>query len=379
MSEYQYYEFAAIDRPLTEEEMNDLGNLSSRAEITPTSFTNVYHYGNFRGDPKKMMEKYFDFFVYVANWGTYRSMIRVPNWALDRKQLTPYLDGEVVSLHEAGDNLIVDFDARDEEPPGEWMEGEGWLQSQRPVRDLLLAGDLRPFYLGWLRAAIQGALDDDDVEPPVPPGLGKLSAALKSFAEFLRIDIDLISAAASGNNEGAAHAGPSQHDYAAWIATLDNDRKNAWLLQLLEGEGAKARAEALRVFHKSKTKSGRTGTDECTAPGRTVGELFAAADVLREKRLARERERAEKAKADARKKQLDQLAARESAAWKEVDSLLSASTARKHETAITLLSDLRDVAARRGRIDEAQERIEQYRQRFSRRHSLMRRFREAGL
>ena len=33
MSEYQYYEFRAIDRPLDEEEIDELGELSTRAEI----------------------------------------------------------------------------------------------------------------------------------------------------------------------------------------------------------------------------------------------------------------------------------------------------------------------------------------------------------
>jgi hypothetical protein len=55
-----------------------------------------------------MMEKYFDFFMYLANWGSYHLMIRVPNWALNRRQLKPYLDGEVVSLHEVGDNRFRD-------------------------------------------------------------------------------------------------------------------------------------------------------------------------------------------------------------------------------------------------------------------------------
>ncbi len=36
MSEYQYYEFVAIDRPLSKGEMADLRALSTRAEITPT-------------------------------------------------------------------------------------------------------------------------------------------------------------------------------------------------------------------------------------------------------------------------------------------------------------------------------------------------------
>jgi hypothetical protein len=67
MSEYQYYEFQAIYRPLTQREMAELRALSTRAEITPNRFVNVYHYGDFRGDPRALMEKYFDAFLYVAN------------------------------------------------------------------------------------------------------------------------------------------------------------------------------------------------------------------------------------------------------------------------------------------------------------------------
>jgi hypothetical protein len=51
MSEYQYYEFQAIDRPLTKQEMAEVRSLSTRATITPTRFVNVYHWGNFKGDP----------------------------------------------------------------------------------------------------------------------------------------------------------------------------------------------------------------------------------------------------------------------------------------------------------------------------------------
>ena len=35
MSEYQYYEFLAIDRPLTKDEIGELRKLSTRATITP--------------------------------------------------------------------------------------------------------------------------------------------------------------------------------------------------------------------------------------------------------------------------------------------------------------------------------------------------------
>lgn len=38
MSEYQYYEFRAIDQPLDEKAIQALRHLPSRAQITPASF-----------------------------------------------------------------------------------------------------------------------------------------------------------------------------------------------------------------------------------------------------------------------------------------------------------------------------------------------------
>ena len=60
MREYQYYEFFAIDRPLTSEEMVALRALSTRAHITSVSFTNEYNWGDFKGNPDKLMQRFFD-------------------------------------------------------------------------------------------------------------------------------------------------------------------------------------------------------------------------------------------------------------------------------------------------------------------------------
>jgi hypothetical protein len=40
MSEYQYYGFVAIDRPLSPQDLHALRAISSRATITPTHFSN---------------------------------------------------------------------------------------------------------------------------------------------------------------------------------------------------------------------------------------------------------------------------------------------------------------------------------------------------
>jgi len=71
MSEFKYYEFQAIDRPLTRLEMAELSKYSTRARITPTSFVNDYQWGNFKGNQDAWMERYFDAFLYLANWGTH--------------------------------------------------------------------------------------------------------------------------------------------------------------------------------------------------------------------------------------------------------------------------------------------------------------------
>lgn len=57
MSEYQYYEFLALDKPLTAEEKTYVESISSRVELTSTQAVFVYNYGDFRGEPKQLLEK----------------------------------------------------------------------------------------------------------------------------------------------------------------------------------------------------------------------------------------------------------------------------------------------------------------------------------
>jgi hypothetical protein len=124
LSEYQYYEFQAIDRALTEHEMKALRALSSRALITPASFANTYNYGDFRGNPAVLMEKYFDAFVYLANWGTREFMLRLPGQLLDLKRLPEFCPSQGCQAKTKGQNVILSFRSEDSEG-GDWEEGEG--------------------------------------------------------------------------------------------------------------------------------------------------------------------------------------------------------------------------------------------------------------
>ena len=232
MSEYQYYEFQALDKPLTKQQQKELRSLSSRAEITATSFVNEYNYGDFRGEPQKLMERYFDAFCYLANWGTRRLMFRLPKTVLDAQTARRYCHSDAASVTETADHVIIDL-CLERDPDDEWLEGSGLLAGMVQARSDLAAGDLRLLYLAWLlgiqRADEEDEDFEDETEPPVPAGLGELSAPLEAIAEFLEIYEDLLAVAA----EAGPQAGESQPGaLAAWVLTLPVTEKDTLLTML---------------------------------------------------------------------------------------------------------------------------------------------------
>jgi len=388
MSEYQYYEFRAIDRPLGGKEMEELRALSTRAEITPTSFTNTYHWGDFKGKPAALMDRYFDAFVYVANWGTHRLMLRIPQRFLDIDTVKVYCDGEVVSVTARGDHVVLECSSQDDSG-GEWTEGEHWMPSLVSIRDELMRGDLRALYLGWLASFPERGWDADneDVgerEPPVPPGLAKLSAPLRALADFLRVDDKLLEVAATGS-AGEPATAPSHAEMVRWVQTLPTADKDAYLVRFLAEEGdVLLRAEFSKRFREAAAPRGRGRAR--AGERRTVEELLAARAALVEEKsrkaaeqAARERTRREQAQAEARAKYLDQLALSEPATWRAVEQLIATKRPKDYDQAVTLLVDLRDLADRSGRTEEAAKRIRELRQRHTNKPSLLKRFEERKL
>src|SRR5271166_7037169 len=107
MSEYQYYEFQAVDRPLTAAEQKELRALSTRARITATSFVNSYEWGDFKGDPSRLIDQMFDLHLYLSNWGSRRFFLRLPKKLVDRIWLKGVLsEVDCVKTRIVGDHLV---------------------------------------------------------------------------------------------------------------------------------------------------------------------------------------------------------------------------------------------------------------------------------
>jgi hypothetical protein len=273
MSEYQCYEFVALERPLTAKQMAELRTVSARAEITPTRFWNEYHWGDFKGESAKLVARYFDAHVYFANWGTRRLMLRLPRKLVATKSLRPYFVGDAARASSTGTHVIVDL-CSDEEGPDYYDEADdGLLTTLTPLRTELMGGDFRVAYLAWLLALQAGEVEEDAIEPPLPPGLSDLTAAQRAMVEFLRLDRDLLTAA------GAASPARSDDSAAArrWVHALAPREKDNWLERAIKEPHLPLGTELLGAFrHQTKSPP--------RPRGRRVAELLATAEELRVKR-----------------------------------------------------------------------------------------------
>lgn len=376
MSEYQYYEFVAIDRPLDARQQEELRALSTRARITSTRFVNVYHWGDFKGDPRLVMSRCFDAFLYLANWGTRQLMFRLPMSVLDVEVASRHAATDSACAWSAGDQVIMELTSENDD--GDWEEGaEDSLGSIIPVRAELAGGDRRLLYLAWLLSVDAGELGDNELEPTVPPGLATLSPALQTLVEFLRLDEDLLSVAAEASKP-LEPVEPSAAELTGWVTHLPEEEKDALLARLVSGEPSLG-VELARRFRGERDGSG----DENGC--RTAAELQGAARRFREQRTllaaqrrAQEQARRQHTRAAAREQHLTALAHRQEQAWEQIYAAIATRQAAQYDEAVGLLGDLRAVAEREERLETFGRRLVELRQQHSKKQSLLRRMERAG-
>ena len=378
MSEYQYYEFQAIDRPLSDADRQALRELSTRARITATSFTNEYHWGDLKADPVRLMERWFDLHLYLANWGTRRLMIRLPQRLVARSWLARFLrgaDGDMVRVRESGENLIVDIHSDDDEPHYSYEEDNtDCLAAIAPLRADVLAGDWRMFYLLWLTAVESGRLNDGDTEPL--PGIGPLTGALKAFADFFGIDADLVQAAA----ESPLHAGGgdlSEAEVRVLVAAIPDPEKTALLCRLVAGDPHIA-AELGRKVRDAAATAG-----DADASQRTVADLRARAAEIRKQaeaaeaaRIEAERQRRARAAEQERRARLVAVRRQGAAVWREIETEVEKRHAAGYDRALALLIDLRALAQEDAALEAFSDRVRSLRDRHSRKSRFIERLQQ---
>jgi hypothetical protein len=307
MSEYQFVHFLAMDRPLDEGQLVFVRRQSSRAEITPWEFTNEYPFGDLHGDAMAMLRRGYDVHLHYANFGIRRLLIRLPaGLPCDRRAFAAFRVSHCIEWHAdkkgRGGILHIKPEADAGTYDEELYDVDSLLPVLAKVRDLLIAGDLRPLYLAWLACNF----DEASLEPPVPAGLGKLPAALEAMADFYAVSDDLLAAAAERSPPLPKLASVDQ-TLKRWIAGQSPEALRRLVRRFLSRDSAATRAETLANI-RAEIGAPNWPTNE---PSRTLAQLRESASALHGRRLSEER-RAKDATRGKRLSAIGQIRARRS-------------------------------------------------------------------
>ena len=380
MSEYQYYEFLAIDKPLNENEINELRALSTRATITPVSFTNYNNWGDFKGNPDKLMQRYFDAHVYVANWMTAIFMVRLPIEALPKETAKTMEVPYILDFKATKTYWVITWSLEESENYDRFAteDGRGWMPRLAPVRDELLRGDLGSLYIGWLSSVNAEMMNDGEMEPLAGNGMGNLTAAQKALAEFLEVDPDLLAGAGMGS-PAARDDDISQKEMDEWIDDLPRDVVTAVLKQILEGKGQQAERSI-----KNRFASWRRGlqTNDTDAFRRTVGELRQNAEKACKIRLEKQkhdRKQREIKRREKRKAYLKNLSSDFPKAWESVREPVERGSGRGYDEACRALVDIAEAYDLFVTKKQFQKELKKFMTGHLRRKALIQRLVKAGI
>jgi hypothetical protein len=336
MSEFQYIGFRAAEKPVGDENLKYMRQQSSRAEITPWSFDNEYHYGDFHGDAFEMLRRGYDIHLHYANFGTRELLIRFPHnlpntsgarfyFAEDGLQFLKDKQGQsgILSIspyHEAGDQNEL------------WNVHE-ILDRLVPLRAEILEGDLRPLYLAHLAMMSDAEHDPEETsEGPVPAGLGNLTAPQRALAELFGLSDALIAAAAEGTSGQSVQDNP-RGLHADWLQSLPQATKDTWLLEWLADAHSSARSDMLTEFRKSQSMAVWPTIER----GRTIAELRTAAEDIHKKAVRQADEKA----AQQRAKRLADMVADPTPTLRETERLVKLRSRDSYIEIAALLKDLR--------------------------------------
>ena len=374
MSEYHFYEFRAIDKPLSKEDKAKIGSWSSRTNPSDTGAIFTYSYGSFPKDLITVTEKYFDAMFLINNLGTTRLIFKFPRALLKTDRIRQYCSENGLEIIEKSDFILLDIAYSEEDGGGNWIEGEGWLSSLISLRNDIINEDYRCLYLIWLKDSISsyeggwGNFVSGDYEPKVPDGLNDLNDALQDFVDIFQINKDCIIAAAENSN----FQNPGRPiDLALYLDKLSENEKQDYLNRLLNDEPLLN--TKLKTRLKEFLDTNETSIKE--APRRTIGEIIQKIEEIKQ-------ERENKAKIEREEKQLKKLKTlegQEFEIWAKVSQLISEKNTKAYDEAILLLQDLKELSIYKNCFNDFCEKIELIKKKYSRLSGLTSRINDAKL
>ncbi|MEO2017271.1 MAG: hypothetical protein ABGZ53_23180 [Fuerstiella sp.] len=266
MSEYQWVHFIALDGPVSPKNMDYMRGQSTRASVSPWEFTNEYNFGDFHGKSHEMLRRGYDLYFHFANYGVRNIELRLPELPCDQKTFKLFVSKHEVDWTNDKRGKAGILTICPEADAGTYedylMEPECFARRFVGLREMLLRGDLRPLYVAWLATCC----DDEQLEPPVPPGLGESVDAIDAMAELYELPQNMIAAAAQKSPTRPSSVG-NEKRVCDWLKKQKKADLHDALKTSLLGDDGERRRLLMQIT---------SGDEECiqlAPPSRTMGDL----------------------------------------------------------------------------------------------------------
>jgi len=268
MSQYQYYEFQTVDQQLTNQQKNELRELSSRAQITSSSFVNEYTYGDLKAEEIDLMAEYFDLGFYIANWGQVRLYIKIPQGLISEHILRQFEWEDVIEHETRNRQIIITLSMpENEEYFGYINDADEHLDQLSAIREELINGDYRSLQIAWFALLSINGTDEFEEIPVFKQGdinsnFHQLTSAQKSLADLFLVKPQWLTLMrqrapehADVNTKRTNTETNKETNKENWITQLPKSEKDNLLLMLLAGKTTQAQHQLQNQYKKSNRQA----------------------------------------------------------------------------------------------------------------------------
>jgi len=373
MSEYQYYGFRSIETSLSQQQRQELREISSRAHITSSSFTNTYNYGDLKADPLTMMSDFFDVGLYMSSWGQMKLFIKIPCSVLSEDLLFKFHYEYVLDYHADGSNWIITLSLPDGEEYYVHLYGlldqEGeYLDDLIELRNEIISGDYRCFTLAWLPLL---ACEQVEAIPVFLSDYTQLTTAQQVFIEVFPIDVHYLSALKNNlPSINSTQCKPSKQ----WLIELSEETKNELLTLVIDGRASLAKQQL-----QSLSRQNNNSIEILTLESNKLHLFYQQVKQQENSKQQIEIKKQQAARDQLRKNHLKTIYQEKEQYWCKASISADEGNSRGYEQAVNFLKDLCESYQHQNNKIAFSEKMALFTLKYQRKSSLIKRLKQQGL
>lgn len=363
-----------MGRSLSPRQRKEVSNLSSHISVTADSAEVTYHWGDFKHDPQVVLARYFDVFLYEANWGTQRVAFRFDLDTVDVAQLACFAVGDSLEVKQTEDGVFIEvwFEENWVEPSFSYYDqyedtGDWRLEAFESIYHQIQRGDYRGLFLLWLKGC--ELYPDEAKSVGLPKGMAKLEEEHRILADFVGVNERLVKQAAE-RSRSLPRKRKVEESLDIHLPKLSADQKDDYVRRLISEDAHAVQGALKRELRKLGNHH----------PPNYLGEVVRYEELAdaakREAQLEAQRAKAEKER--RRKEYLAEIGKREDELLDRVHALVSEKKTKSYEEAVLLLRGLEDLWVSRDDRDHFLKAVECIANEFPRLTGFRGRLEEAG-